>query len=390
MRVPANAGKGNAKVTVAFPAWKEGQVVPATFSVSVTDAAPPAEKKPAAAAPSWIGRPSPDRLPLGTVRVGATVEASLIVYEKTDDPKKATLTVGAPEFIKVLDKSVIERDVFDGYGFVKGVGGLVVVGIDTGKAGAFEGKMTIKLGTVTAQVPISVAVKRAEPAAIKLLVVETPFAAMSTNDAGIFKDWTDLVSAAGWDVSYLTIARGKPVLRDLDLSKFDAVLLAPGGLLEASADDIKRVRVFVERGGRLVVAANHFYVGSVEAANKVLDGYGLKMLDAEGSINANEVILDQKAFGPEIIQAGIRSARFHRASPVVITDAKRARVLVKAAGVGGPDDGFVADTKAGKGEVLVLGESLWWSWISAEQTRGNDNAKLLRLLLTPAAQKPRK
>ncbi len=37
MRVPAEAGKGNAKVTVSFDAWKEGKVAPATFEIPVVD-----------------------------------------------------------------------------------------------------------------------------------------------------------------------------------------------------------------------------------------------------------------------------------------------------------------------------------------------------------------
>jgi hypothetical protein len=40
VRVPAEAGKGKAKVTVSFPAWKEGKVVPATFEVRIEEAAP--------------------------------------------------------------------------------------------------------------------------------------------------------------------------------------------------------------------------------------------------------------------------------------------------------------------------------------------------------------
>jgi hypothetical protein len=38
VRVPAEAGKGNAKVVVSFESWKEGQVAPATFEVPVVDA----------------------------------------------------------------------------------------------------------------------------------------------------------------------------------------------------------------------------------------------------------------------------------------------------------------------------------------------------------------
>jgi hypothetical protein len=39
VRVPAEAGKGKARVTLSFPAWKEGKVLPATFEVAIEEAA---------------------------------------------------------------------------------------------------------------------------------------------------------------------------------------------------------------------------------------------------------------------------------------------------------------------------------------------------------------
>jgi len=33
VRVPDAAGKGAAKVTLSFPDWKEGKVIPATFKI---------------------------------------------------------------------------------------------------------------------------------------------------------------------------------------------------------------------------------------------------------------------------------------------------------------------------------------------------------------------
>jgi hypothetical protein len=46
-------------------------------------------------------------------------------------------------------------------------------------------------------------------------------------------------------------------------------------------------------------------------------------------------------------------------------------------------DGFVAQAKAGKGEVIALGESLWWNWIMETRAAGTDNARLLRWLVGP-------
>jgi hypothetical protein len=38
VRVPPEAATGNARVTVSFPAWKEGNVAPATFEVRIKEA----------------------------------------------------------------------------------------------------------------------------------------------------------------------------------------------------------------------------------------------------------------------------------------------------------------------------------------------------------------
>jgi hypothetical protein len=37
VRVPDGAGKGKAKVTLSFPAWKEGKVAPAIFQVPIVE-----------------------------------------------------------------------------------------------------------------------------------------------------------------------------------------------------------------------------------------------------------------------------------------------------------------------------------------------------------------
>jgi hypothetical protein len=40
VRVPAEAAIGKVKVTLSFPDWKEGNVVPVTFDVAIEEAAP--------------------------------------------------------------------------------------------------------------------------------------------------------------------------------------------------------------------------------------------------------------------------------------------------------------------------------------------------------------
>jgi hypothetical protein len=40
VRVPEGAGSGKATVTLSFPAWKEGNVAPATFAVPIEEPKP--------------------------------------------------------------------------------------------------------------------------------------------------------------------------------------------------------------------------------------------------------------------------------------------------------------------------------------------------------------
>jgi hypothetical protein len=216
-----------------------------------------------------------------------------------------------------------------------------------------------------------------------VLVVETPFDKYSTSDATVFQPWTDLVAKSPLDVSYLLVQKDKPVFRDLDLSKFDCVFVAENGLIHLKESDVKAVRKYAEAGGRVVVAANSFFVGTVKHANAVLADYGIEVQDTETAGVGKDETIGKDQLHPRLVKDGIESVTFYRASPIRVTDAKRGRVLIPASGVGEPGDAFVASAAAGKGEVIAIGQSLWWNWISESRAKGADNAKLLRWLLVP-------
>lgn len=326
------------------------------------------------------GEVSPDRLAFGTVYTGATVEASFKLLEPGNNAQ-LMLGVTVPKFVKVLSKSTEAKQFGPGNDFICGS---VEIALDTAAVGELKGEVTVSLGQSKAKLAVSATVKPRRPGLSRLLVVETPFERYTTHDGQAFKVWTDLVSDASVDPSYLLVTRGKPVIRDLDLSKFDGVLLASTGLTELSPADVKKVRAFAEAGGSVVVAANHFFRGTVKGANKVLTGYGLEIRDEEAQgMGQHDVTLKKDDLDAEVVKAGVASARFFRASPVAVTDRKAARVVANASGTGQMGDGFVVIGKAGKGKVMALGESLWWNWISEEQSAGTDNAKLLRWLLAP-------
>jgi len=328
------------------------------------------------------GEPQPDSLHIGTVYVGAIAEASLLVFEEGDYPG-IPFDVTVPKFVKLRNKSAEIRE--HGGEQKHFVYGSLELAIDTSLPGQFSGDVTVTLGQVAARVPVSVTVQARRPGLRRILIAETPFAKWSTGNGKVFEAWTELVEDSPLDVNYLLVNRVKPVLRDLNLEDFDCVFLAPGALVFATAEDVKRTREYAEKGGRVIVAANAFAIDSVKQANGVLAGYGLEMRNEEGHgpTGSSNVILDNEHVDAQLMQAGLKSLHFFRASPTAVTDQKKARVLVKAVGAGRPGDGFVVSAKAGKGEVIALGQSLWWNWISKQQAQGADNAKLLRWLLAP-------
>ena len=78
-----------------------------------------------------------------------------------------------------------------------------------------------------------------------------------------------------------TCGPGRPCSAAIDLAKFDVVLLGMEGLTGLSDSDTDRLRRFTERGGRTILAANHFFVGTIAKANGLLVPYGLRMTDTE-------------------------------------------------------------------------------------------------------------
>jgi hypothetical protein len=125
----------------------------------------------------------------------------------------------------------------------------------------------------------------------------------------------------------------------------------------------------------LILAANRFFRGTVEAANKVLHQYGLSMADSEDHA-AGEVLLDTASLAAHDLMLAVTQLTFRRASPVSVTDPQVASLLARTAP--GAKTGFVALAHCDRGEVVALGQSLWWSWVNAEQC---DNARFVQNLL---------
>jgi hypothetical protein len=315
------------------------------------------------------GKCQPDYLPFGTVRTGAVVEGSVRVFEDGDDIAGVGAKVDAPPFIRVKEVTLGTQR-FGSFG-TKVVCD-VSLSIDTREKAALSSTMDIHIGARDVKVPMSADVVASNENETNVLVVETPFSKFSTGDAKDFTAWLDLVKSANLNVSYYLVERPPQlVLRHIDLSGFDVILLATEGLCFVQKEDLQRLREFAENGGRVVVAANAFFGNTVERANDLFIPYGMKMAKTEVYPPAR---VKTKDIANHPLTIGIRELLFFRASPVALSPKSKGRILVPA--IGFPDQGFVAIVPAAKGDIVVLGQSLWWNWIGPG-ANGSDNPRFL-------------
>lgn len=316
----------------------------------------------------------PNALKFGSIRVGATVEGSLRIFREGVDAVGLPVKIEPPAFVRVENVQIGSQQ------FGPRTRGFcdIWVSLDTKRAGEYSGELRVEMGREKVAIPIAATVRPQMPRMTRLLVAQTPFTRFSTGNARLFDPWLQVIGDGHFDVHYLDPRPGMPVLGKVNLEKIDVVLLGQGGLLHLDDSEIKLLRGFVERGGRAVVAANYFYRGTVAKANELLKPSGLQMRDTEPS-DRHEFLLRGDEIANDPLTTGLRSVYFWRPSPVAVTDPKRGKVLVSAPGY--PGDGFVAVGHSGRGEVIALGDSLWWSWLGRDKAKGSQNVLLMRDLL---------
>lgn len=318
----------------------------------------------------------PDHLTLGTVRVGATVEASVRVLIPGDDFTGIESQISPPKFVRVTQTRIGTQQLGNLGNFIYCD---VFVSLNTERTSEFNDRLKVRLGGTEVEIPMTATVLEKTPNARRVLIVETPIQRFSTDDATLFEPWLNLVKTAELDVHYLEVDRGRPVLRELDLSNFDVVLLGGGGIFWARDEDFAKLNLFVESGGRAIVAANRFFMGTVAQANKFIVPHGLKLIDVEPEGQIPLIAIDEDQIHQHTLTAEINELKFYRPSPVTVEDPSKGTLLVKS-----PFDaerGYVAVARVGKGEVVALGISLWWNWIASQQESGADNHQLLYNLI---------
>jgi hypothetical protein len=341
-------------------------------------------------APATGGKASPGATGFGIVHVHSIVQGNARFSFKAPSRR---LQVEAPDFVTVRQiRPLSESDNPQGPPAVD-----VFFELNTQRAGERSGTMEVRLGDQAAQMPITASVLPNQHGLTRVLVTSSPFDRYTSDNPAVYQPLLDLVKSGKLDMSYLDQLPGEPGLPEGEKlsTYFDVILLVEAGLLSARDEDVARLRRFVDEGGRLVVTGNHFFQGTVAKANQILQPYGMQLYDTEprvslalpgnSSLEKRSVLVENVEREDEPLTAGVRKVRFFRPSPVHIADRDRARVLVDT-----PyylDDGFAAVWR-GKGEVVVLGESLWWNWIGGEQGKDTDNARLMQNLLT--REKPKR
>ena len=351
---------------------------PSSVDVSLRITAPVPEDDPPQ--PPAKAEAQPNFLAFGSVRVGATVEGSIRIFRETASASGLAVKYEPPSFLRVNDLKVGAQE----YGpNTRGFCDLSL-SVDTSRPGNYSGDLLVEIGRQQAAVRVSVTVRPQMPNLTRLLVVSSPFSKFSTSDATTFAPWLEEVSEGHLDPHYLEVQRGMPVLGKIDLTKIDVVLLGMEGLFFLQDSDTKLLKQFMERGGRSILAANYFFRGTVAKANELLVDYGLRMTDAENP-RQPEFELGPGEIAADPLTHGVKKLYFHRPSPVVVTDPEKGKILVATPGE--PGKGFVAVARAGRGEVIALGTSLWWDWVSRDKTRGSDNGALMANLLQKSAKR---
>jgi hypothetical protein len=242
----------------------------------------------------------------------------------------------------------------------------------TTQTGRFTGPVVIRLrhasGQVqTLQVPVEFRVlPKPDRLAGHVLICQTPFDGYSTGNGTNFRTAARITAALSERQIQVDFLEAIPK----SLGGFTVVLLAGDALARLQPAQRTLLRGFVQSGGRLVIAPDAFFQPTVARANELLAEYGLQVedKDAADQTESSDVTEDP-------LTQGVHRLTFHRPARISATDPAQGRLLVRAS----DGAGYVAVSRgSGRGEIVVLTQSLWYIWANADEA---DNAKLLENLL---------
>ncbi len=329
--------------------------------------------------PPILARPA--ILDFGNAPQSGIVQAVVLIEQARNSGQQSRPDIAPGPAISVSTLSGIARRLIESRWIAQHH---LLVDVDTSTAGLVDSHITIAWENEVLTLPIRYTVRAEAKGRRRILVAQTPFNGKRLKEGENLDAWRTLTADADFDVEYLdTTAGGGTALGLKELAPFESVLLATDAIDQIDIPErYQSLLKYVEEGGRLIIASNAYLGGSTDRANQFVAAYGLEVQYEQ----LPESVLRIQASNDEPILSGVTTLHFHRPSPIRITDPANARVIVPADGL--PGHAYIAGASVGKGEIFVLGESQWWSWLVETRTSPNDNARLLKNLLTPEVKRP--
>lgn len=309
----------------------------------------------------------PTAIDLGVVAVGSAVETSFGVFWTDAGLATATATVDAPAGVTVAG---VKTTAYNDKALTQ-----VELVLATDRAGTVDAVVTVRCGTETARMPLRAQLVAMPPGGSRVLVASPPFDTFSSEDPATFDAWRDVVASAHLEVDYRLARDGRATFDVGALRRVDVVLVGESALCALDEAQIALLQGFACGGGRLIVFANAFYGNTTQQASRLCEPFGLRVVDAEAPGGAR-FAADAEDVRRHPLTVGIEDLSVHRPSPVELLEARAGVELIRFAAPVAQTFVAMATTQGG-GEVIAVGDSLWWN--SANQSPGY--ARLLRNLL---------
>lgn len=322
---------------------------------------------------------TPDRVAPGELRQGGVFEAS--VGFNIPDPNVAIEppSIEMPPFVRLVRQKV---DVGE-----ERTRATLRVAFETSRIGHFQGNIRFRGGLYASDIGVDFTVVAPQPGQPRVLILDTPWTHYGVEDASMLQPWLDIVRASGVSADYRWLREADHYEPMPDLSGYHAVLLSGDSLYSLSVAEGEELRKFASDGGRLLVFANRFYVGSVQAANRVLGPAGIRFVDREAKHPAPTDAPPEEAYTFRIgstnlmkhpLTQGVTNLHAYRASPILL-QSTNAQPLVQLPGL--TNACLAAVAPIGKGDAVAVGLTIWWGWPIEPGAQGTDTARFLSNLL---------
>jgi RNA polymerase sigma factor (sigma-70 family) len=326
-----------------------------------------------------------DRIDLGRIRVGALAEVEFNVGYSGPAGPGVSLRVEPPPFATVVRIRIFRSKPFGPNGVTMSYE--VSLSFNTDRPGDLRGDVKLHHGDDVATIPIMASVERANPTAMKVLAITGGFGSIS-NDSSDYDIWRKMIKAEKLDVSYVNKMNsmdlnsvngpdGKERVPDA-LARYDVILIDGIGAGWLGSLDVYFLKLFVESGKRLIIFASPGVLDTVMKANLVLEPFGLRMSPKDVATPGMDIpLIKEKQIARDLLTDRVNSLDFIRPALITATNPKIAKILDK----GLSEEGFLAVSRPGKGEVVAIGTPMVTGWIG-EWGKDSDNLRCLRNLLT--------